>query len=244
MLLGISVTAWEYTSRMERTNRMDRHYRMSKCSHLGDVWARINTALRLSEIAPLYFSCRSGNCYPVVNQVLDLLDMGSAYFRVVRQQPANAQSLNAFIDSPESYKTVYFPTKTRHSCGEATKTIAYSFDAQWHADEKIPPKLDDVLRALSAELPDYCHVRVGLPMSLRDIVETLAAAQLVLSVDNGIAHVARSVSVPLFLIEHLLPVERGFPPNSCFYTKVNHGNIVDAVVNFIHGLQAGAKQPS
>jgi hypothetical protein len=165
-----------------------------------------------------------------VQDVLDLLDLGRVRLEIVKQRPAASRCVTSFVESAESYETVYYPTKVTYPVRELTKTIAYSFDAQWRRNQKIPLDLDSLLDDLSGRLPDYRLHRVGLPMSLSDIVQTLASSRLLLSVDNGIAHVARSVGVPLALIEHLLPVERGFPRRSCVYTKVTRDNAVEKVV--------------
>jgi len=80
---------------------------------------------------------------------------------------------------------------------------------------KAPP---DVMSILTA-FPDKKFIKLGLPLSIENIVEHLSTCTLLVSIDNGIGHIARSVGCPHVLIEHEWDVERGFPVNQSNYHK-------------------------
>lgn len=204
-------------------------YRMNKCGHLGDVWSRTNFALRIAESVPLSFGFRDPRCRPFVEEVVDLLEISEVHFEFVAAQPNGSESITSYVESVASYQARYFPTKVKHSPAKAEKLVAFSCDAQWRREEKVPSGLDTAVQDLALLREDYRFVRVGLPMSIGEIVRVSAAATLVLSVDNGIAHVARSVGTPLYLIEHRWGLERGFPTGACSYTKVTIDSLASAL---------------
>lgn len=215
---------------------MQYYFLMYRCSHLGDNWSRINTALRLSQKQRVYLRCRYRHCVPIVTEILGLLDIQNTDLHVVDREPPDSELVTRLVESAASYGTAYFRTKLKHQAERTRPVIAYSFDANWRADEKIPLDVEQLLVALQAKLPHVRMMRVGLPMTLPEVVQTLSTAKLLVSVDNGIAHVARSVGVPLFLIQHLLPVTRGFPTHACDYTTVTMQNAAETITAYLEAL--------
>jgi hypothetical protein len=209
-----------------------RHYRLRESFHLGDSWARLNYALRLLEQGE-QFSIYLPN--QMTRDIFGLLDIGSVRPALLpeRQKP-NADSKRLFdrIDKgAAAYQCRYFPTKVGHK--PEGLTIGYTFDAQWQVEQKVHPNLKSILEKLRERLPSYTLKPIGQPhqKTVPEVVAALAGLQLLIAVDNGIAHVARSVGVPLFLVEHNWPLLRGFPVENCIYTKVT---VEDAEEKIFH----------
>jgi hypothetical protein len=212
-----------------------RYYRTRQQFHLGDRWARLNCALRLIEKGE-----DIGLWLPDAesHQILSLLDYGEMPIRILSEEPVWDAGSRRLIRRIErgAYDCRYFPTKVRHN--PAGSTIGIAADANWRADEKIPPDLEDRLSALRCVLDGWEFVRLGRPHQhdLSDLIRVLSTVQLLVSVDNGVAHVSRSVRVPLLLIHHRLPVSRGFPPQACHYVQTGVEDLNDQVVDFCRRL--------
>lgn len=210
------------------------HYRLRNAFHLGDCWARLNYALRLLE-AGERFAIYLPN--EMTRQIFDLLEIGRLRPHLLKERPtANPDSQEIFrrVDTGSAaYECVYFPT--RIAWQPQGWEIGYALDANWQREAKIPPDVDDIIPALREALPHCTFVPLGLPhqASVTELVARMASLRLVLSVDNGIAHVARSVGVPLFLLEHLHALRRGFPPSRCTYTKVTRQDLVEKITAYV-----------
>lgn len=148
----------------------------------------------------------------------------------------NSDLRNKF-ESENSYHTIYFPTKITHDPRYTENIIVYNFSARWEKEKKRPEKIEEILSTIQSKLPNIKLIQVGLPMSLTQTVKLLAKSKLLLSIDNGIAHVARSVGVPMFLIEHKLPLSRGFPESSCQYVKVTKDSAVDIITSHVKQIK-------
>ena len=213
--------------------------------HLGDRWARLNCALRLLE---------QGNQFSIYlpdkfsTDILELLDLGLLQPHIVTSRSPDepySKPLIRHIDTEDTaYRCAYFPTKLRHR--PRANAIGYSFSASWRADEKIPPDAGEILRMLKASLPGFEFVAMGRPhqADVTALVRALAGVRLLLSVDNGVAHVARSVGLPLFLLEHQWPVARGFPADACGYTKLTSETAAAEILKKLRGEANGTAQPS
>lgn len=218
-----------------------RHYRLRNSFHLGDCWARLNYALRLIQHGE-EFSIYLPN--QMTRDILDLLDLGQIRPTLLpeRQKPnEDSKQLFARIDKgAAAYRCEYFPTKMAHQ--PRGMKIGYSFDAQWQAEKKVPPNLLSIVENLRSQFPAFTFQAIGQPHqgTVADVVSVLAELQLLIAVDNGIAHVARSVGVPLFLVEHHWPLSRGFPQENCVFTKVTVEDAADRVARYVLDLECSA----
>lgn len=196
------------------------HYRICRRIHLGDHWARINFALRLVQSGESFaLSIRDETSM----EILSLLAFAPLKVCILQELlPADARSrlLWQRIDSAAAYQCAYFPTHMRHVSNNGT--LGFALEANWRAREKIPPGITDLKNRVKDALPQYSHVLLGRPhqRGLTELVNALAHVDCLIAVDNGVAHVARSVGTPLILLEHNLPIERGFPPDACSYMRV------------------------
>jgi len=224
----------------EEIDREMPFYRIRNSFHLGDRWSRINFALRLIEQRH-----RMGIYLPdqLCKDIVDALDIGDLqpHLTDVKDRTREMRGLNWYIDQgTRAYSCQYFPTRKRHS-PEARK-IGYSFSANWRAELKIPRHPDKLLNTLRQRFQGFDFVPLGLPhqTTIGELVDVLASVRLFLSVDSGVAHVARSVGTPLFLLEYKWGVERGFPSAACHYTKVTRSDAGDHLERFLLGEKTTA----
>lgn len=209
-------------------------YRLGSRYHLGDRWARLNLALRRieggEEIA-LYLPDDGAR------EILSSLDIGHIQPNLLAEKPAIDAESRKIIRQISTGETAYrcrsLPAKMRHT--PAGRLVGVSLAANWRPSEKIPTGIENTISSLRSLLPSHEFVSVGKPHqnSVTELVAALARLQLLLSVDNGVAHVARSVGVPLFLLEHLLPISRGFPREACDYTLVKSHTVIDSVLEWV-----------
>jgi hypothetical protein len=214
------------------TNAM-KYYRIAQRFHLGDRWARLNYALRLLEAGEQFaISLPDADAH----RILDALDTGALKIETLPPEPAGhakSHGLIRKIDAcTDAYHCRYFPTKQRH-CPDG-RVIGCAVNANWRAGEKVPSDIGARMQDLQRALPGWRLQPLGLPhqANVSELVDALCGVQLLVSVDNGVAHVARSVGVPLFLIEHRLPIARGFPEEACERTVVTADSMVECVVEF------------
>jgi hypothetical protein len=217
-----------------RRSSSPRHYRLRESFHLGDSWSRLNYALRLLEQGE-EFSIYLPN--RMTRDILDSLDLGTLRPRLLanrRKPDTNSKELFRRIDQGSAaYACNYFPTKVRHR--PDGKVVGYSLDAHWNSLNKVPNGIGRLIGALQSTMPSYTFQPIGQPHqnSIPEVIAALAQLTLLVSVDNGIAHVARSVGVPLYLIEHLHPLERGFPSGQCSYVKVSVDDALEKIVDHL-----------
>jgi hypothetical protein len=224
--------------------RLGGHY------HLGDVWARLNHAIRGAEqglwgkdfryyvILRRRIKWFRGVLLPLINYPRSLTFGLYTYEEVLAELNVphggvqEDMRLQRKLDH-EAYGCVYYPTFITHH--DPIKQIAYSFDANYQADLKIPPNVNEILEQLRAALPDYKIVKVGLPMSVPDCVKTLAQSAAYLGIENGISHINRSVGTPMFMIQYRTTTltEVGFPFSACSYTVVTPETAAEQVASFV-----------
>lgn len=186
--------------------------------HLGDFWCRLNYLLREVETDHrdrIYeIRCVTEDLYNFVTQLYNLLDLPEDLINSIEinSKPGGRRA----EDREQTYKCKYFETKKKWSITDR-KVICYSFDASWKANLKIPPDISNILH--DADLKDYKFIKVGLPRTIEDIIDLLSICDVLVTVDNGIAHLARSVKCPTIIVEHKWGLDRGFPRGSCEYIK-------------------------
>lgn len=164
-------------------------------------------------------------------QIVNSLDLGDFRPPIVFSDRVTYSHYGTLVDNPNaSYSCPYYPTKIRHTPNQS-KTIALSLDASWNAISKTPP-LNEPIQKLLKSLPDYKFIQINRKTypDVVSVIELLSRVAILISVDNGIAHIARSVGVPLFLIEHQLSLDRGFPTFACRYQKV----IIDTLPSVVY----------
>jgi hypothetical protein len=183
---------------------------------MGDFWSRLNYLLKdiLDNKDNKYIlHCTTQGRKIWIERLLSLINFPDKD----RIEVNSKTTPRKWTDSPETYKCEYFPT-VKTWTNPSTPIIAYSFEANWNKDKKIPPWVDKIL--VDPSLEKYNKVKVGLPMQIEECVDVLSKCSVFVSVDNGMAHVARSVGCPHIIIKHEWGLERGFPRNVYSYDSV------------------------
>ena len=84
------------------------------------------------------------------------------------------------------------PTKLKW-LGVESDRICYQFDGIFQADMKNPSA--DELKKILESLKGYRLIRLGLPMTLEQIVKEMAASALFIGIPSGMSHVGVSVGI-------------------------------------------------
>lgn len=243
-----------------------KHYSPRFHYHLGDKWARLNFALRLMQSGsialehtfplPKYGRLISRltasrtrtmqSQYPFVLvldkndetacEIIEALDLGDFSPPIFYTDRPTYFRFGTLIDNPDGYACPYYPTKITHQ--SENQTIAIALGSGWNSEAKLPPDLKPKLKKLKNDLKRYNFVEITIDShpNIPSLIKELSKAVLLISVDNGVAHVARSVGTPLFLIEHELSLDRGFPTFACKYHKVTVDTIGPIVYHYTKGL--------
>jgi Glycosyltransferase family 9 (heptosyltransferase) len=186
-------------------------------SHLGDLWALSSFILETG--LPAQVACHHQDIAATMLKILGSFDTDARLVTVA----VGERMPGSFSPDADDYSVLYarrYLRTRRRWCKERNtraSTLCYNVDAAWRAADKIPPYVDDLTEVLRRQ---FNAAPIGLPMAIDAAVEHLAQCDLFLSVDSGLAHVARSVGCPLVLIEYRHSLARGFPPACCEFSVV------------------------
>jgi hypothetical protein len=209
------------------------YYFSIKASHLGDYWSRMMHALvyaQLHDESTLVVPANEVERHTICKQIYDLVDFDKKWNYLYDVNKTVNFKYTTF-SSKLSYNCIYFPTKQKWKANKSKK-ICYSFDANYEKDKKTPPDIEESIKI--KEIDEYQKVRVGLPMDLYQVVKELSECEFLVTLDNGIAHVARSVGCPIILVQHTFSVARGFPPGSCEYNlSAGTQDTINHIKNFV-----------
>lgn len=194
--------------------------------HLGDCWCYLNFLIHNNPSSKII--CVSPNPERVewYKRLYDLIDTNvEIIFEVSPEYDQRYQKSDLLP------KCFYSSTKKKYNQGQY---IAYSFDANWIPDKKVPPNIEEYLD--SKIIKNLNTIKCGLPQTIEEVVSTLSNCLFYIGVDNGVSHVARSVKCPVILIEHNHPLESGFPSKYCSYAKVTSPNQFSEYLNIVTEL--------
>ena len=181
-------------------------------SHLGDMWALTSFILQTGLTAQV--TCHSEDIAQKLRRIASLFDAKSDHveFTVGDRKPGHFAPWSD--DCSVFYGKRYLSTRRRWQArsGGRPSLICFNFGAQWMVADKVPPYVAEVASELERRHNGEC---IGLPVTLEAAVDRLAECDLFLSVDSGLAHVARSVGCPVAIIEHKHNVFRAFPRDAC-----------------------------
>lgn len=177
------------------------------------------------------------NLNPVGYKINPLRDNGKelcSYFFDDESIFTNEQVTHHFYANPdaltEAYNCKYF--NIDHKLKPKTKTyISYSFNGQSDTDIKIPPYLDELVVSIIKKFPSYPLIKVGEHLGLKKTIDYLTDSVVSVTVDNGIAHLTRCISMPHIIIEHKMKVDRTFPIDK--YSSYIKGTSVESIIDYI-----------
>ncbi len=105
---------------------------------------------------------------------------------------------------PSMWDEKAIPTKIKWK-GGGMKKIAYCFEANYYKDIKIHPTWKDLIG-----IGGFEWVKLGLPMTPLECIETASECDLYVGADNGIGHLMRCLKIPMALLEHIHDITLAF----------------------------------
>ena len=177
--------------------------------HLGDCWSYMNFLLYKNPQGVIRCTSPNPDRVEFYKRIYNLLNSDT---KVIFEVGSDYDY--SYSKSKQMVEFKFLSTKIKYRAGNY---ICYSFDANWIVDKKIPQNVDEILKHKS--FCDIQKIKCSLPLSIEDDVYLLANCKLYVGVDNGISHIAKSVGCPMLLIEHIHPLEDGFPSKYNNYIK-------------------------
>lgn len=170
-------------------------------NRFGDQWAGINLMLNYArhhfDTIPLLHS--TGDLNRLHKEIL--AELSYSYSIELTSLPAT-HHLSGF----DVWATDYFPTKVRWKPSVAHRYCCYQFDGDSAALEKNPSSGDLMILLVWLQQCGFEAVGLGKHLSVAQCVEIASESAFFVGVDSGMSHLAHSVGVPMFLLQHQLPI--------------------------------------
>lgn len=183
--------------------------------HMGDLWAWFNNLLFLKHYK-IGIICTTEQEIQMINDFKLLFDYKASHISIVNE-PYNCHILYDIEAHIERFHTkfheVVLPTLEKNM-----NLITYSFVCNGLKNKKIPPFASDIIPKIQSY--GYETIEVGIILGLIETVKLIAKSRFFIAIDNGVSHICRSINTSLLIVEYIHPLEIGFPPNFCKYTKI------------------------
>jgi hypothetical protein len=167
---------------------------------LGDSWACINLLVHrgLSGLRTQMHSEKIARRLHL--EIVDALDFDPKH--LVLTEEAATQPLEGY----DVWASPFLPTRVRWRAAERHRFACYQLDGISSGSEKNLPREHEaiLLRMLSAS--GFEPIRLGSHLSIAQCIRIASQSAFFVGVDSGMSHLCHSVGVPMFLIEHKLPV--------------------------------------
>ena len=207
-------------------------------THFGDRWARTQYILK-NIPGECNINCGLDHHRDVMRDIIDSIDHKRDNIHITKLYFGKSWRFlahnDSFVSDSEVYKTEYYNTKQnwKNSLTNDNK-ICYSFDSNYCNKNKTPENVSSIVDYLIQR--NFQLINVGSHMKMTDVIVALSTCKVFISVDNGLAHVARSVMCPHIIINymHHETFTRVFVKNSHDYSI---GNGVDGVIKLLEGLK-------
>ena len=193
----------------------------------GDTWARLQYVLRSGRYSILH--CETEKRLKLLQRLLSTIDCPHRHRLLFSLEDLGeqwgAQPNGHFFAAPRIYGCRYYSTLVhwRKEIMDPSK-LCYSFDPHWRNSNKGALNPSQIFQSF----PDYQFRRLSwlVKEPVENIIKELATCKLLVSLDNGMAHIARSVGCPHVLIRDGTVIEKHFPPKvyACHRAK----NLQDA----------------
>jgi hypothetical protein len=115
----------------------------------------------------------------------------------------------------------------KHDNSKIYKKITYTRDANWMPDQKLNPEWNTLWDSIKTLQWIEVNKNTGGNLQCQKLI---AESDLFIGVDNGVSHMAKSVGIPMILLEYKLGLERGFPSSIVQYTKATTN---EEIINLI-----------
>lgn len=170
----------------------------------GDLWRTVNTALITSEETgrPVGISLRRCRDETRKEYILDLLgrirsvidSSGSIFF-----------TMGCANRSPRRVNYPYMPTKNRWGKSDQD-AIAFSLQVKSRPWRKLPPPSTTwPNNSYEKVMMSFCDAKfesVGLPLTMEQSMEIMLKSMFFFGFDSGMAHLARAMKIPTFIIAY------------------------------------------
>jgi hypothetical protein len=165
---------------------------------LGDAWVSVAYLMRLSERRQTTVTVSSIDKYgrdkrPMLREIIDVFDAGNR-IHITRRRPTHELDARVWSLGARPIPGLQWQPAT------TSKTICFQLDGVSNASRKNPPERD--LPRLVNFVPEYEFIRLGQPLTIREIVRSLARCHLFFGVCSGISFIAHSVGAPTFLVRY------------------------------------------
>ena len=163
-------------------------------NHLGDVWFFANALMHMPPQKKPLYACNISSREHVrigdtLATILPLLE--NKHGHNIQLVEPNFGQLNPFHKNWRHMAPI--PTKLKW-LGVETDRICYQFDGIFQASMKNPSA--DELQKILDSLKGYKLIKLGLPMTLEQIIKEMAASALFIGIPSGMSHVGVSVGIP------------------------------------------------
>lgn len=163
----------------------------------GDCWAGLSYLLHKG--TPQTVSRFGGRKHETVDlkpKLEEMLDLFDTPLRITVSDEHPNTSMHMHCWAGKRWPCRLHWEKSKHK-----RPIAYQFDGVSSAGLKNPPQkdIDHFLNSVNA-------LRVGLPLPISGCATVLANSDAFVGVCSGMAHLAHSVGVPVFLLQYELDV--------------------------------------
>jgi len=202
-------------------------------SHLGDMWTLANLLVQLSLRTNV--TTHDESTATRFSAILASFADSSTHISILSGTRRDGAFAPDFDDYTQLYARRYLPTRMRWTSqvAAASTHVCYCFDARWNARDKVPPFIAELKGALHH---DFNGIDVSLPMPLDEAIRQLAICRCFVTVDTGLAHVARSIGCPIGVLRFRHPLERAFPAEACVISVLSTleeslGYVADSFTN-------------
>ena len=183
---------------------------INKDKHLGDLWATLSYCVVNDAEIVIDDKCDKDRINFIKNLLYNFYNSENIKVEVGKKEEGTERIRN----HSKMFAHPYRMTKLLYE--NFTNKICYAFTANWKKEEKIPPwisQLEEKLKSIDA-------INIIKPMDINEAIGHLTACKFFITVDSGLAHIARSVGCPLYIIKYKLDITRPYPKEFCDHTVI------------------------
>jgi hypothetical protein len=149
---------------------------------------------------PLASFINNVDLYDLHREILNELD-SPGEIELVRSEPSIR------LDTYNVWLSPYFPTKTRWDAHRRHRYVVVQFDGESAKELKNASPEEEllILKFVEQRCPGFSLVRLGKPLTVKELIEIAADSAFFVGVDSGMSHLCHSVGLPIFLMEYRLP---------------------------------------
>jgi hypothetical protein len=199
--------------------------------HFGDIWFFCAALMQMPVQDPPIRVCKIAKEHGIdisntAQSILPLLENKHGHTFEFIDPPEDNSNVVTFHANWNVMKPV--PTLKKWA-GNLPGAICFQFDSVYQSGKKDPSLKE--LNAIFDEFKDKELIRVGLPLTIQQIVGILEKSACFIGSDSGMSHVAISMGVPVFLYAPAFDEGYGVIQAACDNMKIcrNVKELIDSV---------------